>query len=166
MSKELLIMRHAKSSWDDHSQRDHDRPLNQRGLCDAPRMAGLLSELHLEPDLILTSSARRARATADLMLENLNRQHLQLEIVAEFYHAQPDIYVDHCRRLADQFQRPMVIGHNPGLEDWIGQIAGQWPSMSTAAIAHVTLDINHWSEFKSTKSANATLNHIYRPKEI
>ncbi len=128
-------------------------------------MAGLLSEQHLEPDLILTSSATRARATADLMLENLNRQDLQLEIVDEFYHASPGIYVAHCRRLADQFQRPMVIGHNPGLEEWIGQIAAQWPSMSTAAIAHISLDISHWSELNS-KFANATLNRIYRPKEI
>jgi phosphohistidine phosphatase len=63
--KSLLILRHAKSSWKDPELTDHDRPLNKRGKCDAPRIGKLLKNEHLVPEAMISSTAKRARATAE-----------------------------------------------------------------------------------------------------
>ena len=128
MPKELLIMRHAKSSWDDDSMSDHERPLNKRGLRDAPRMARFLIGQNLVPDLIVSSDANRAKSTAALMAEHLNMAELIVEFTEDFYLAPPDIYVEFAQRLADQFNRPMFVGHNPGMEHLVN-------SLSTLAIS-------------------------------
>jgi len=67
--KTLLVLRHAKSSWDDSALDDHERPLNQRGRRDAPRMGKLMREYGLIPDVVISSDAVRARLTAEALAE-------------------------------------------------------------------------------------------------
>ena len=165
VSKQILIMRHAKSSWDDESLSDHDRPLNKRGKKDAPRMAVFLNELDLIPDIILSSSANRARATALTVAEHLNAPSVEVEIVEDLYLAPPGIYLEHLERMADQFNRPMFVGHNPGIESVVHQLSGQWHGMPTAAVACFTVKIGIWSEL-SENSESIELDNVWRPKEI
>ncbi len=165
MTKELLVMRHAKSSWKDETLPDHERPLNKRGRHDAPAMAGLLVEQDLQPDLILSSSANRARSTAELVARSLNHPEPEVEVIDDFYLATPDVYLEFLQRLPDEVCRPMVVGHNPGLEQLINGISGAWQTMSTAAIAHVIIELESWSELDA-ESTPMTLREIFRPKEV
>ena len=84
--KTLLLMRHAKSSWDDPDVADHDRPLNKRGKKDAPRMGQWLAEQGLTPEVIVTSTAKRARKTAELVAESCGCQREPI-VLPELYHA-------------------------------------------------------------------------------
>ena len=113
--KTLLILRHAKSSWKQMGISDHARPLNKRGEKSAPRMGQLIYEEGIVPDIILSSTARRARDTADLVADacGFEGEVLYLE---DFYHAWPSDYVDALRSLPDEIDSAMVVGHNPGME--------------------------------------------------
>lgn len=165
MPKELLIMRHAKSSWDDDSMTDHERPLNPRGLRDAPRMAQFLNANKLVPDLIVSSDANRARSTANLISEHLNADQLQVEVIEDFYLAAPDVYLEYAQRLSDQYERPMFVGHNPGMEGLVNSLAGgQWENMPTAAVAHAVFEFDMWNEF--TADAAIRSLDVYRPKQV
>jgi len=115
MTSNLLLLRHAKSSWDEPDLADHDRPLAQRG-----RKAGLLLRDHfrtqaIRPDLVLVSSARRARET----LEALDLDPLPpIEILSGLYHAAPGAILDLIRAAPETAENLLVIGHNPGLQDF------------------------------------------------
>ena len=115
MPKQLLIMRHAKSSWSEANLADHDRPLNRRGLRDAPRMGLRLSEYKLIPDAVVASTAVRARTTAELVIENCRGIRTELELDPDFYHAPPSTYTTRMRRLDNGVERVLFVGHNPGM---------------------------------------------------
>jgi phosphohistidine phosphatase len=141
----LLILRHAKSSWKDEGLPDHDRPLNKRGKGDAPRVGELLRDRGLEPDLIITSTARRARHTAKRTVK-AGELSCPVEQHERLYHAGPGDLVEILRSLPDSFVRPMVVGHNPGLETLVEVLTGVAVHLPTAALACVELPIDGWSE--------------------
>lgn len=164
--KEVLVSRHAKSSWSDESLGDHDRPLNKRGLRDAPRMASWLANQDLVPDLVLSSSANRARTTAEMYCEQWSSQAvIHPQIVDDFYLASPDVYIEYLQRLDPKWNRVMVVGHNPGLEMLVQQWVGVFEVMPTAAIAQIQFDATNWSAIGSENSA-AKLAGVFRPKEL
>jgi phosphohistidine phosphatase len=106
----LLLLRHAKSSWADPAVGDHDRPLNDRGRAAAPRVGAYLRDAALVPDLVLCSSARRARDTvAGLGLPDA----VDVVVDHDLYLARPDTVVDRIRAVADDVTTLMVVGHNP-----------------------------------------------------
>ncbi len=104
--KILLILRHAKSSWKDTSISDHARPLNKRGKKTAPRMGQVLYENDFVPDVILSSTAVRARDTADMVAEasGFEGEVIYLE---DFYHAWPSDYLDVLRGLSNEINTAM-----------------------------------------------------------
>ena len=158
-------MRHAKSSWADDSILDRDRPLNERGLRDAPRMAQFLVANKLTPDLIVSSSANRARSTAILVADDLDSESVTVEFVDDFYLATPDIYLEFACRLSDQFNRPLFVGHNPGMETLVNDFGtNEWENMPTAAIAHVKFDFENWNELESQPTGRSVA--VYRPKSL
>jgi phosphohistidine phosphatase len=161
--KTLLILRHAKSSWANESLADHDRPLNERGKRDAPRMGRLLRDQGFNPTAILCSTAKRARSTAKRVLEASGCD-VDLELCREFYHALPDAYVELLQQQADQHPCILVIGHNPALQDLVGLLTGEYESFPTAALAHVELPIDRWQEL-STNTSGALIQ-LWRPKEL
>jgi phosphohistidine phosphatase len=161
--KTLLLMRHAKSSWKDSELDDHDRGLNSRGKKDAPRMGELLRDENLVPDYIVTSSARRARKTADhLALASGYRGECRL--TGEIYLAGPDKILDVIRQTPDSCQRLLVIGHNPGLEEFLERVTGTYSPLPTAALAHLELDIDFWQNL--TAEPNADLVRLWQPREL
>ena len=143
--KTLLILRHAKSSWKDTLLADHDRPLNKRGKRDAPRMGKLLQEQDLAPDRIISSTAKRARNTAKAVAKVCYCED-KVELTPEFYHAGPGAYLAVLQNVPDDNQRVMVVGHNPGMEGLVAHLTGRMETMPTAALAHVALPIERWTE--------------------
>ncbi len=166
MPKHLLIMRHAKSSWSDSHAADHARTLNERGLRDVPQMARWIAAQNCLPDLILCSTAVRALETAKLFIANCPESNTpSLILIDEFYHAQPQTYLLQLAKFADESIRiAMVVGHNPGLEELILKLSGQYERMSTGSIAYLRFQIDHWSDMQF--SPHAELLAIWRPKEI
>jgi len=161
--KTLLLMRHAKSSWKDQDLKDRKRPLSKRGKRNAPQMGELLQEKELLPQLILASSALRARQTAELFAEASKYQG-DIRYLDDLYMAEADEYLDELKKLPDDLERVMIIGHNPGLESLLPMLTGRVESLPTAAIAHMTLPISNWKELN--KKTKAELIELWRPKEL
>jgi len=163
LMKTLLILRHAKSSWKDPTLSDIERPLNKRGRNDAPRMGRLLVDEDIIPDCIMSSTATRARSTAELVAEACGYEG-EIDFRDELYLADPDDYLDICSLLPDDCRAAMVVGHNPGLEILVAQLTGVDEPFPTAALAQVALDIDHWPELLD--ASPATLVSLYRPREL
>ncbi len=164
--KTLLILRHAKSSWTEPELDDHDRPLNDRGRRDAPRMGRLIQRQNLVPDIVLTSTANRARRTAELAIEAWG-QPTTLTPIENFYLAAPGVYLmwlGHLDSQEDPTDRVMVVGHNPGVEELVTLLSGARERMPTAALARIDLPIDSWSEVAS--GVEGTLVDLWRPKEL
>ncbi|MBT3267617.1 histidine phosphatase family protein [Candidatus Poribacteria bacterium] len=161
--KTLLILRHAKSSWDDSMLRDHDRPLNKRGKRDAPRMGRLLTDEGLVPDIIVTSTARRAVDTAELVAEAAQYTG---EILRDesLYGAPASVYLDVLQSMDDANATVMLVGHNPAIEHLVGTFGSRPERMPTAALARVRLQTEDWAA--ADPSHDAELVDVWRPKEL
>ena len=161
--KTLLILRHAKSSWDNPALSDYDRPLNKRGKRDAPRIGKHLNQQGLVPDCILTSSAKRARKTASKVAkacgytEKINR-------LDDLYLAPPGVYFECLQELSNKYQCVMVVGHNPAMEQLVSHLSGELHRMPTAAIAHFQLPIEHWKMLDL--STKGKLVNLWTPKTL
>lgn len=161
--KTLLILRHAKSSWKYAELSDYDRPLNSRGKRDAPRMGKYLRQQGLIPDQILTSSAKRARKTANKVAKSCGYTGKVKKIDA-FYDAVPGIYFETLQALPDKYQRVMVVGHNPTMEGLVNYLTGQIEQMPTAALAHIDLPIQQWKALNL--DTKGTLVNLWTPKTL
>jgi phosphohistidine phosphatase len=161
--KTLLILRHAKSAWDDPDVADHERPLNKRGKREAPRMGQLLRDENLVPDLIVSSTAKRARRTAKLVAEASGYEG-EIELAETLYLAGAEAYLDALSKVPDQFQRVMVVGHNPGLEELVEVLTGEAESLPTAALAEIALSIVSWRQ--ADESAEGKLVNVWQPREL
>jgi phosphohistidine phosphatase len=161
--KILLILRHAKSSWKHPELADYERPLNKRGKRDAPRMGRLLCEQDLIPDLIISSSAQRARKTTEMVAQESGYGG---EILFErgLYAAWPDAYIEALVELPESVKSVLVVGHNPGLEDLIEALTGAYERMPTAALAFVKLPIQRWDQLAEEEIGE--LVDVWRPKEL
>jgi phosphohistidine phosphatase len=161
--KTLLLLRHAKSSWDDPTLADHDRPLKKRGVKAALRMGQVIRDFRLNPELILCSTAVRAKETLKLVLETA-RISPAIEYLDELFHCPVTGFGDALRRVDNRIHRVMLIGHNPGLEEFLHGLTQQETLMPTAALARVKLDLSEWQKFES--SIHGQLDHIWRPREL
>ena len=161
--KTLLLMRHAKSSWKETDLADHERPLNKRGQKDAPRMGSIVADHELVPQRLLSSTAVRARQTAEAVAETAGFRG-EVDYLDKLYLAEAEEYIAALRELPDTTERVMVIGHNPGLETLLQILSGRIESLPTAVIAHLVLPIQRWSEL--TPDTNGEIVDIWRPKEL
>ncbi len=161
--KTLLILRHGKSSWKNTGLADHDRPLAKRGKRDAPRVGRLLRDENLTPDLILSSTARRALDTAEAVAE-ASKYEGEIESRPEFYMAGPEAYFRALRALSDNYECVMVIGHNPGLEELVEALTGEDEAMPTAALARVELTLKRWRDLNS--ETGGRLVNTWRAREL
>ncbi len=154
--KTILLVRHAKSSWDNPGVDDRERSLNKRGKRQAPELGKLVYAEKLTPDLILSSTAKRARKTAQAVAENCGYDG-EINYVEEFYPGGPSAYQRVLSKLPAGVRRVMVVGHNPGLEEFLSQLAGtsgalagpestDSPALPTAALAQVDLKLEDWRD--------------------
>ncbi len=144
--KTLSIVRHAKSSWDDESLSDRERPLNKRGHRDAPVMADRMTSAGIRPSLILSSPAVRAFTTAKLIAEQINYPKEFLQREDELYLASLDTLLDVLVAQDANFNSIMLVGHNPGLTDFVNYLVpGLTNNLPTSGVVAVNFEQDDWS---------------------
>lgn len=160
--KTLLLLRHAKSSWKGSDLDDHDRPLNKRGKREAPRMGQLLKEEQLLPDLILCSSAKRCRKTAEHVIHESGYRG-ETRITGDLYEAGAEQLRRVLAGLGDELSCVLVIAHNPGLEELLEGLTGDYTPLTTAALARLDLPVEHWRNLNDTRGV---LVNNWQPREL
>lgn len=160
--KQLFLLRHAKSSWDDDSLDDFDRPLNPRGKKAAPMMGNVIKERDIAPDIILCSPAKRTKQTLKLVNETA-----KLETDITFEEAIYDSSVADLRNLLKKQKRSvnsiLLIGHNPGLEELLEELTGKYERLPTAALVRIDINSDDWSHIKDGANKIAW---IVRPRDL
>lgn len=160
--KTLFLLRHAKSSWNDASLTDFERPLNERGQHAAPLIGEFMRRQKLRPDLILCSPAERARQTIALINQAAAFK-AELRYDERIYAATRARLQAIISQIDDSVGKVLLVGHNPGLEELIESLTGEVLRMPTAALAHITLNIERWSE---TREQCGQLIRQIKPKEL
>ncbi len=156
-------MRHAKSSWKHPDLPDEERPLNKRGKKDAPLMGQWLKKQQQVPQYILVSSAKRARQTADAVADASGFDG-KIEVQDQLYLAEPEDYLATARQALDEYTHIMIIGHNPGMESLLQILSGKEEEFPTAAIANLSLPIEHWSELTDQTAGEVVT--VWRPRDL
>jgi phosphohistidine phosphatase len=160
--KALFVLRHAKSSWENTDLSDFARPLNERGLKAAPLMGKFIYKNQLQPELILSSLAERAKQTALLVKKNAQIGG-EIRYDERIYEATPKRLLEVLAEQSDKIESVMLVGHNPGLEGLLKILTDEVQPMPTAALAVIDLKIGKWSEINSS---TGNLRTLIRPKEI
>ena len=159
--KTLFLMRHAKSSWNNTNLSDFERPLNERGLRAAPHIGKIMFERQLQPELIVSSPADRAKQTAQLIKETVPTAG-EIQFDKRIYEASVPTLLQILSETDEQFESVMLVGHNPGFENLLMILTGELHPMPTAALAVIDLSINNWREINADCG---TLRILIRPKD-
>ena len=147
--KTLYIVRHAKSSWDDPSLDDFNRPLSTRGEKDAPRMGKRLKEREITVDLMITSPAKRAWKTCKAIAKILGYPEEKIKKEKELYHAGEESFLSVLRSIKDPNDVVMIFGHNPGLTEFVNSLFDEnIMNVPTAGVVGGKLNIDSWRELK------------------
>lgn len=144
--KKLIIIRHAKSSWNDPYLDDHQRPLAGRGLRDSPRMGQRLKRKNIFPDNIISSDAMRAKATALIIAEQLHFPKDKIEFTRKLYHASAYSILELLRNTGADTKTLFIFGHNPGFNDLIDLLGGEIDNLPTCGQYAFKFDTNSWSQ--------------------
>ena len=161
--KTVYIVRHAKSSWDYHSLRDSERPLNNRGLRDAPFMAKMLRKKGAKPDAIISSPAVRALTTATFFKNELHIEGADILIKDEIYEAMASTIIHLIQNLPEDLNTVMLFGHNPTFTSVANMFSEKFiGNMPTCSIARINADIQNWKEFKE---GNGKVVEFHFPKQ-
>jgi phosphohistidine phosphatase len=159
--KTIYLLRHAKSSWDDASLSDFERPLNDRGLRTAPFMGEVMARRSYLPSIVISSPALRAKTTAELVMES-GRLGSQMTLDDRIYEASPNTLLTVVSELDDIHASSMLVGHNPGMEGFIRYLTGRIEPMPTAALAVIELNVDSW---KDLDADCGKVHEIIRPKD-
>jgi len=169
--KILTLLRHAKSSWDDPAVRDFDRPLNRRGRRAAHAIGRALREEGMEFDAVLASPAVRVAETLRDVGETYGRGFDAME-VPDLYLASPGVLLEHVHRVDDSVERLLVVGHNPGLEQFAMLLAGSGEQgliealetkYPTATVAVIRFEVDRWAD---VKEGGGALLRFIRPRDL
>ncbi len=145
--KRLVLIRHAKSSWKHPELRDFDRPLNKRGKVNAPEMGRRLAQRSLMPDCLISSPAKRAIKTAEIIAEAIGFPSDQISRAHPVYDAGVPELLGVLRKLNDGDEIVFVVGHNPGLTDLINFLCGySLDNLPTCGVFCADFDISSWQE--------------------
>jgi phosphohistidine phosphatase len=161
--KILTLFRHAKSSWDDERLDDHDRPLAERGHRDARRMGKRLARREHRPDLLLTSSALRARQTADYLIAALDLGESRVRTERRIYLASPGDLLQVLEGLDDELRHVLLVGHNPGLTQLVNMLlpALRLDNLPTAGVVAIHCHARRW---RNLAEADRELDFYDSPK--
>lgn len=161
--KTLLLMRHGKSSWKDETLSDHERPLKKRGRKDAKRIAMEMINHDLIPELILSSTAIRAKETVKAILSVLDEK-IPVEFSRELYMAEPEDFVEILSALSNDLNVVMLVGHNPGMEAYLQIIDGNIEAMPTASLGQLSLKVADWKDL--SMETEGELVGFWTPKAL
>ncbi|HEX8332365.1 MAG TPA: histidine phosphatase family protein [Segetibacter sp.] len=150
--KNLLIIRHAKSSWDSFTQHDFDRPLNDRGNRDAPMMAKRLLKREVDIDAFVSSPANRALTTATYFAEAYDRKQKHIIQVESLYHAEVNVFYKVIDEFDDDFKTVAIFSHNPGITEFVNSLTNtRIDNMPTCGIFAVKAGIKNWKDFAAAQ---------------
>jgi len=146
--KSLFLIRHAKSSWDDPTLKDFDRPLNNRGHQNAKEMAERLKNKDISFDKILSSPAVRAKTTAIYFAEILEIEAIKVEFIASIYESYEDNIIKLVSNTSNSINRLAIFGHNPTFTLLANMFAEtSIPNVPTCGIVAIEFNTNDWSVF-------------------
>jgi len=156
----LYLLRHAKSSWQDESLADFDRPLKKRGREAAKLVGKLIASEKVSDLLIVSSSAQRTRETTELVLKSVKAEVLH---DPEIYEADLPSLLEVLSRLSDDRKTVILVGHNPGMEILVRYLTREVAVMPTAALAKIVIDNSSW---KALSEGCGRLEWLTTPKDI
>lgn len=149
--KQLLIVRHAKSSWADASQSDFDRTLNERGKRDAPAMAQRLLQKQIIIDAFITSAANRAQKTAKIFAAAINSK-APFIVTETLYLAPSETFYQLIKDIDNTFNTVAIFAHNPGITDFVNTLTTyRTDNVPTCGIFAVSSNANTWSLFAESE---------------
>ena len=150
--KQLLLIRHAKSSWANTGQDDFDRPLNDRGSKDAPAMAERIKRKGIGIDQFISSPALRAFTTATHFAAAYQQKPSGIVPIKQLYHATTLVYYNVIQTIDNKITTAALFSHNPGITDFINELNLQYvANMPTCGIFSIKIKTNHWVEFVSAE---------------
>jgi len=144
--KSLHLVRHAKSSWDDPSVSDFDRPLNERGRKSAAFMAKRWLDLKKPVVTIISSPAKRALDTSRIIAHGLEELGVDIITNPNLYEAGVSDLLDIVNSISDEHNHVMLIGHNPTMSQFVGYLSGSEVDLPTCAMVEIRLNISSWKE--------------------
>ncbi|TDH20872.1 histidine phosphatase family protein [Segetibacter sp. 3557_3] len=150
--RKLLLVRHAKSSWDVSVPKDFDRSLNDRGNRDAPEMAKRILKRDVEIDALISSPAKRAFSTAVYFAEAYGIKEKQIIKVPSLYEAGVEQFYDTIKDLDNDLKTVVLCSHNPGITDFVNLLTGTHiDNMPTCGIFAVKAPIKKWKDFREAE---------------
>lgn len=161
--KTVCFIRHAKSSWDQAGLADIDRPLNIRGKTTAPLMAQIIADKGFTPDLIITSTAKRARQTAKFFRKQFGIKKQAVQFDPAIYGGDEQAIFEILRKVDDKIETVFLFGHNPTMNYLAALFSEDRIHVPTCGILVVQLPIEHWSEVQPDHTA---LKHFIYPKQF
>lgn len=165
--KQILILRHAKSSWEDESLDDYDRPLASRGINDAPMMGKFIRKIKHKPGSIISSSAKRAKETTLYAVESMKVDESIISWNRDLYYGSESSYLESIQNSDDSFERIMLVGHNPKVENVAGGLIGSGGvaslRMPTAALVCIQSYAQRWEQINW---GNCQLSWMVIPKAL
>lgn len=160
--KKLVIIRHAKSDWEDTNLDDYDRPLNQRGLNDAPFMGKFLHKKGLKPDIIMSSPALRAITTAELISKEVKYEKV-IYPNQYIYEAYVNALQEIVSFIHDDNDTVFLVGHNPGVSALAYMLSDLKESVPTCSVVEIDFDSDSWMD---VSKENSTLISYESPKTL
>ncbi len=162
--KTLFLVRHAKSDWNNYEFNDFDRPLNQKGLRNAPIMAQRLKLLNISVSRILASPAVRALQTARIFSEFLDYPIQKIVQVPELYQADEKIFLQTICAIPKEVNTAMIFGHNPTITNMIDYLADhKIAKLPTSGIAMIAFGFDDW---KMVSRNTGELKMLDYPKKV
>jgi len=150
--KTLLLIRHAKSSWDDPGLKDFDRVLTDRGKKNAPVMAKRLIKRKARINLFVSSPAKRAKSTAELFMKEFGKNKRELLLVPQLYNAGEEDFYTVISGLDDEYVHVAVFSHNPGITDFANELTGvRVDNIPTCGIFAISIETEKWNQFRNMK---------------
>ncbi len=150
--KTLLLVRHAKSNWDNASLSDFERPLNERGKEDAPMMAQRLKDKKIDINGFVSSPAKRAKKTAKAFMKEYGMEHEELTLIPSLYEASTKDFYDAIEQIDDKNNSVALFSHNPGISDFVNSLE-IFPvyDMPTCAIYALEISTDSWKQFNEAE---------------
>lgn len=147
--KTLLLVRHAKSSWDNADLSDFERPLNERGKENAPMMAQRLKDKKVGISAFVSSPAKRAKKTAKIFMKEYGKKHEELILIPSLYEASTKDFYEVVEELDDKYESVALFSHNPGISDFVNSLE-IFPvyDMPTCGVYALEIYTNLWKQFK------------------
>ncbi|MDB5221920.1 MAG: putative phosphohistidine phosphatase, SixA [Chitinophagaceae bacterium] len=151
--KTLLLIRHAKSSWDDFTLSDFERPLNERGKTDAPKMGKRLRKKNVKIDAFISSPAKRAKKTAEYFIKEFGGDAEDIILVSALYDAGTNNFSETIKEIDDKYKSAAIFSHNPGITGFANQLIDKAniDNMPTCSVFAVKAEVEKWKDFSKAK---------------